>query len=141
MFGTKLQPAAARRSAALALAIAALAPASAYADNYCAATTVRSVNVRESGEVHLSLDVAPTEKNPGEGVTNLFRHQMICDLDTVVNGISTETCKQWLHLLTVAHLSGRKVVLYHTNVTVCRPAATWGNVSANLTYIELGNHF
>lgn len=140
MIGTKLQSAAARCTAGLALAIAAMAPASAYADGYCAATTVRSVTVRESGEVHLSLDVAAPEKNPGEGVTSLFRNQMICDLDTAVNGIGTETCKQWLHLLTVAHLSGRKVVLHHTSTAVCRPAATWGNVSANLTYIGLGLH-
>jgi hypothetical protein len=122
-----------------------LLPSLAFADGHCAATTVRNINVREDGQVRVSLSSAPAEPVRGDAVNTKFQYKFVCDIDTAVNGILTGTCLKWVDILTASFLSGKPVVLWYTappagTPILCAPADTWGDASAYLTNITLGNY-
>lgn len=120
-------------------------PSFAFADGHCAATTVRNINVREDGEVRVSLSSAPAEAVRGDAVNTKFQYKRVCNIKTELNGILTETCQQWVDILTASFLSGKPVIFWYTapatgTPILCAPADTWGDVSAYLTNITFGNY-
>lgn len=122
-----------------------LLPSLAFADGHCAATTVRNINVREDGEVRVSLGSAPAEAVRGDAVNTKFQYKRVCNINADLNGILTETCRKYVDLLTASFLSGKPVIFWYTTPAagtpiLCAPADTWGDVSAYLTNITLGNY-